>query len=114
MELSKILPALEAIKKIGGKPLIVGGFVRDSILKLPSKDLDIEVYHVNAATLTAVLRAYGKVETVGASYGVIKLWMGGKDYDFTLPRRDNKCGRNHKDFTVEGQLTKLLAGEISL
>jgi tRNA nucleotidyltransferase (CCA-adding enzyme) len=101
VKLENVQPVLEAIRNAGGISRIVGGFVRDSVLGIDSKDIDIEVYKMTSDQLAAVLSRFGKSETVGASYGVMKLWMGGQDYDFTLPRRDNKCGRNHKDFTVE-------------
>lgn len=93
---------LEEIKKNGGTPLFVGGCVRDKILGTPSKDIDIEVYNLGSAELINVLSQFGKVNAVGVSFGVIKLTTAdGQDFDFSLPRRDNKTGQGHKGFQVE-------------
>ena len=96
-----ILPVLKAIKQAGGNPLIVGGYVRDSILGIDSKDMDIEVYNINSDNLIALLQQFGKVDAVGASFGVIKAQINGFEYDFSLPRRENKQGKGHKGFQVE-------------
>ena len=37
---------LELLRKAGGTPFIVGGCVRDALLGLPIKDLDIEVFGI--------------------------------------------------------------------
>lgn len=92
---------VEAITNVGGTCFEVGGCVRDSFLNVESKDIDIEVYGLDADTLTNVLSEFGKVNTVGASFGVIKLTTETDDFDFTLPRRDSKVGNGHKGFTVE-------------
>jgi tRNA nucleotidyltransferase (CCA-adding enzyme) len=91
----------QAIREIGGHPYIVGGFVRDQIMGMESKDVDVEVYGLQAGQLMEVLEKFGKVNSVGSSFGVIKLRMGDEDFDFSLPRRDNKAGRGHKGFQVE-------------
>jgi tRNA nucleotidyltransferase (CCA-adding enzyme) len=91
----------ERIVACGGHPFIVGGFVRDYIRGEHPKDMDIEVHNIPAATLIDVLSNFGKVDTVGVSFGVIKLWTEEGDFDFSLPRRENKKGRGHKGFQVE-------------
>lgn len=93
---------IQSITNAGGKCFKVGGCVRDSFLNIPSKDIDIEVYNIDDKTLIDVLQEYGKVSTVGASFGVIKLTTPrGEDYDFTLPRKDSKVGDGHRGFHVE-------------
>jgi tRNA nucleotidyltransferase (CCA-adding enzyme) len=48
------------------------------------------------------LSRYGDVSKVGASFGVIKLRLASDvEYDFSLPRLDNKSGKGHKGFNVE-------------
>lgn len=91
---------LDAIVANGGKPLFVGGCVRDSILNIPCKDIDVEVYGLNASDLIKVLEQFGKVDQVGVSFGVIKLTTDTDDYDFTLPRIDNKISKGHTGFEV--------------
>lgn len=93
----------DAIKRAGGKPYIVGGYVRDEIAGYPSKDRDVEVYDLSAEQLIAVLGQFGRVDAVGKRFGVIKLTLpsGGGDYDFSLPRRENKEGQGRRGFIVE-------------
>lgn len=92
---------LDAIVRAGGDPIRVGGCIRDQLLGLESKDVDIEVFGLNAETLESILREFGKVSVVGDSFGVIKLSTNEEEFDFSLPRRDNKIGRGHRGFQVE-------------
>lgn len=93
---------VESITAAGGRTFLVGGCVRDGILGLPCKDLDIEVFHISGADLTEILSRFGRVNEVGVSFGVIKLKTpDGSEFDFTLPRRENKTGRGHRGFQVE-------------
>jgi tRNA nucleotidyltransferase (CCA-adding enzyme) len=87
-----------AIRNAGGRALIVGGWVRDRLLGRESKDIDLEVYGVDAARLRQVLETFGRVETVGESFQVYKLG----DIDVSLPRRESKAGRGHRGFDVTG------------
>ena len=56
---------VESITAAGGRTFLVGGCVRDSILGLPCKDLDIEVFALDAATLSSLLEQFGRVNHVG-------------------------------------------------
>ena len=88
----------------------MGGCVRDQMLGLECKDLDVEVFNLDAHRLTTVLREFGRVDEVGVSFGVIKLRTpDGADYDFTLPRRENKTGQGHRGFQVEVDHTMTVA-----
>lgn len=85
----------------GAIPYLVGGAVRDLLLGTPVKDYDFEVYGIGPDALEEVLRALGRVETVGESFGITKLWTpDGYEVDFALPRREAKTGRGHRDFQV--------------
>ena len=92
---------LSGIQDAGGSVLFVGGVVRDKFMGRQNKDIDIEVYSLSPEKLSEVLSKHGKVDTVGASFGVIKLTTPNADYDFTLPRRENKQGSGHRGFVVE-------------
>lgn len=87
----------QAILEAGGKPILVGGCVRDRLLGLDSKDFDIEVYGLSLETLEAVLNRLGPVYAVGKSFGVFKLG----NFDISLPRTENKQGQGHKGFVVQ-------------
>ena len=100
---------MKSIKGKKGSPLIVGGAVRDHVLgKHPEdvKDVDVEVHGMDADKLAKTLGKFGQVNAVGASFGVIKLTTpDGQDYDFSLPRRENKEGQGHKGFQVQPDAT---------
>lgn len=87
-----------AVRSAGGRALIVGGWVRDRLMRHPSKDIDIEVFGVPADRLREVLAAFGPVNTVGESFTVYKV----AGIDVSLPRRESKTGRGHKGFLVSG------------
>lgn len=91
---------IKAILNANGKPFLIGGAVRDYILNQPSKDWDIEVFNINTENLIDILSKFGKVDTVGKSFGIIKLHTKHDQYDFSLPRRENKQGQGHKGFIV--------------
>jgi tRNA nucleotidyltransferase (CCA-adding enzyme) len=87
-----------AAKDAGGRALIVGGWVRDRLLGRESKDVDVEVFGIDAAALKPLLETFGRVDTVGESFTVYKI----AGVDVSLPRRESKTGRGHKGFTVAG------------
>lgn len=95
----QIQPILAAIEAAGGTPLIVGGAVRDYLLGLEPKDIDVEVYHLDVERLADVLARFGRVDAVGRSFGILKLRLpDGQEYDFALPRRESKVGAGHRGF----------------
>ena len=76
--------------------------MRDSLLGIEHKDFDLEVYGVGFEELERALSAYGRVDLVGKSFGVIKFCaQNGAIWDFSLPRRDSKTSPGHKGFEVE-------------
>ena len=80
-------------------PLVVGGWVRDHLLGVRSKDVDIEVFGLEVERLEALLAGFGGVHAIGRAFGVLR--VGGIDIDFSLPRRDSKRGPGHRGFDVE-------------
>lgn len=95
----EIIRALEAIRASGGRPLVVGGAIRDAMLGAKTKDFDIEVHGIEAGALREALGRVGEVDEVGASFGVMKLRS--LNADFSLPRKDSKVGPGHRGFLVE-------------
>jgi tRNA nucleotidyltransferase (CCA-adding enzyme) len=87
-----------AVRDAGGRALIVGGWVRDRLMAHPSKDVDIEVFGLDAAHLREILQRFGSVNTVGESFTVYKV----AGLDVSIPRRESKTGRGHKGFLVTG------------
>jgi tRNA nucleotidyltransferase (CCA-adding enzyme) len=86
----------------GIKPVIVGGYVRDSIINIPSHDIDIELYNVHSfEQVENILQTFGSPNSVGKSFGICKLHYKDLELDFSLPRRDSKKGAGHQGFAIE-------------
>ena len=122
-ELKRAIEVARAVRNAGGRALLVGGWVRDSLLLAASgnsavqhapaqdgepedggsqdgarPDIDIEVLGLPADRLRAVLSTLGPVNSVGASFAVFKLGP----LDISLPRTESKAGRGHRGFVVTG------------
>ncbi|HVU18048.1 MAG TPA: polynucleotide adenylyltransferase [Candidatus Didemnitutus sp.] len=98
---SPLVAALQALRSAGGEPQVVGGCVRDWLLGLEPKDFDVEVFKMDFATMGRVLAPFGVTDVVGSSFGVLKVRIGGIEYDFSLPRRESKTGAGHRGFAIE-------------
>ena len=79
------------------RTLLVGGCVRDALLGVASKDIDIEVYGINYDQIADALAPHFRVDRVGKSFGVLK---AGRDIDIALPRTESKAGNGHTGFDV--------------
>jgi tRNA nucleotidyltransferase (CCA-adding enzyme) len=98
-----LAPSLDRIVRelhaSGFRALVVGGAVRDALLGLDPKDIDIEVYGIAYDRLAEFLVPCGRVDLVGKAFGVVKFTSSdGAPCDFSVPRRDNKIGLGHRDF----------------
>ena len=90
---------LRGLNAAGLRAVIVGGAVRDALLGLEPKDFDVEVYGTAYDRLAGLLAAYGRVDLVGKAFGVVKLYRSSfGEVDFSVPRRESKIGRHHRDF----------------
>jgi tRNA nucleotidyltransferase (CCA-adding enzyme) len=98
MEQQLVDSVVRLARSLGGRALIVGGYVRDSMLGLKSKDVDIEVHGpVDVEAFIDGLRTLGRVDEVGRSFGVLKLG----DLDISFPRRDSKITNGHAGFAIQ-------------
>jgi tRNA nucleotidyltransferase (CCA-adding enzyme) len=105
-----------AVGEAGGRAWLVGGFVREALRRrlrgesgLPREnEYDLEVYRLPPEKLVQVLRRFGAVNLVGESFAVYKVSPRKRgdapapEIDVSLPRRDQRVGRGHKGFAVEG------------
>lgn len=98
--------AVGVISRVGGRSLVVGGWVRDQVLGLDSKDVDIEVHGASPGVVGAALSRAGKVDAVGLAFGVLKF---GADVDVSFPRRESKTGEGHKGFDIAFDPTMTVA-----
>jgi len=86
-----VLSIVQKIDDAGGRALLVGGAVRDLLLGVAIKDLDIEVHGVSAKKLESILKSFGSVSLVGKSFGVFRLHgLRELDVDWSLPRKDSE------------------------
>jgi len=124
----EVLRVCEAVRAAGGRAMLVGGWVRDRLLGQESKDYDVEVYGIEPQALRALLKKFGRVNTVGEHFAVYKLvfYLSTGDapaeianrqspiadattlnverleIDVSIPRRESKSGRGHRGFAIEG------------
>jgi tRNA nucleotidyltransferase (CCA-adding enzyme) len=110
----EVLRVCEAVREAGGRAMLVGGWVRDRLLGRESKDYDLEVYSVEPEALRALLKKFGRVNTVGEHFAVYKLACYAPaadatpanaerlEIDVSIPRRESKSGRGHRGFIIEG------------
>lgn len=96
---TETLNVAKLVATAGGRAFCVGGCVRDALLGVPSKDVDIEVYGLDAIRLQKLLESNYRVDLVGESFGVFKIH--GFDIDVALPRRETKLGEGHKGFDIQ-------------
>ena len=95
--------AVQIAKKVeeaGGTAYFVGGYVRDKLLGIPNKDIDIEIHNIAPYILEDVLSEFGNIEarTVGNNFGIYNI--KGYDLDISLPRKEKATGKGHKDFEI--------------
>lgn len=100
----------EDLQADGSLALVVGGFPRDAVIEQvtgqpqSSKDIDMEVYGLGFEAMCARLATFGKVDLVGASFGIAKVTNPASKnvLDFSIPRADSKVAAGHKGFQVTG------------
>ncbi len=93
------LKIASAVKACGGETYFVGGYVRDSLLNIENKDIDIEVHGITPKTLENILDNIGERLEFGKSFGVYNL--RGSSIDIAMPRKETATGRGHRDFAVD-------------
>lgn len=85
------LPFKNDVEQAGGKLYSVGGAVRDKILGKDSKDLDILITGIPMEQLEQILSKYGRVDSVGKSFGIIKFNTPETgEIDIAIPRTEKK------------------------
>ena len=117
------------------KIFYVGGFVRDHLLGVKSKDVDLEVYGISFKDLEKKLKKFfgaKRVNSIGRSFNVLHISLdNGFNLDVSIPRRDSKINVGHRgikaeadiclsmkeaarrrDFTINAMLMNPLTGEI--
>ncbi|MBT2586640.1 CCA tRNA nucleotidyltransferase [Arthrobacter sp. ISL-95] len=108
---------LDCLRVAGGRPLIVGGSVRDALLSrargvmVDSKDIDIEVCGLTTAQVAAALP--GHVMEVGQHFGIVSATVGGQVFDVSLPRQGSETEAfARRDFTINAMGWDDSSGEV--
>ena len=89
----------QLVKEKGGRTFYVGGYVRDKLLNIENKDVDIEIHGINEEQLQDILKQVGDPISYGKSFGVYSL--KGYNIDIALPRSEKAIGKGHKDFKID-------------
>jgi tRNA nucleotidyltransferase (CCA-adding enzyme) len=95
---TRIRDVAKAVAAAGGRAVLVGGYVRDRLLGIASKDYDVEIYGLSPDAVADLLAGFGELIQVGRAFGVLRI--KGLDADFSLPRRDSKSGTGHRGFDI--------------
>lgn len=89
------------------KIYLVGGTIRDYLLYdkiAENRDIDLVVIDHTYEEIEKKLGKYGKTNTVGKSFAVVKFSKDNQTFDISVPRKDIKKDPNthgHKNFIIE-------------
>ncbi len=88
-----LIDIFKTLRENGASCYLVGGYVRDSLLGIENKDLDVEVFNISIEKLAKLTK--GKINE---KFGVVNL----KEYnlDLTIPREEIKNGNSYTDFVI--------------
>ncbi len=93
--------ALEIARQVAersGAAFFVGGYVRDRLLGIENKDIDMEVHGIEPRELCEILDGIGQRIEIGESFGIYSL--KGTHIDVALPRKEKCIGGGHRDIEV--------------
>lgn len=86
------------VDRLGGQTYYVGGYVRDKLLDIQSKDIDIEVYGISVDCLRNILTGIGELTEHNKSFPIFGL--KGYEVDIAMPRKERLVGNTHTSFEV--------------
>jgi len=96
------------VEAFGPDVYLIGGPVRDKLRSIfhgvpfEPKDRDYVVCGLTLAQVRERLANMGRLDAVGASFGVLKLTIPGEPtVDVALPRRERSTGWGHREFEIE-------------
>ncbi len=86
--------ALKTLSSKGASCYIVGGYIRDYLLGVKNKDIDIEVYNMSLDNISKITKGLKNDK-----FGIVHL----KEYgvDLTIPRVEKKTGNYYGEFAIE-------------
>jgi len=89
------LTIIKYLNDAGAQARLVGGVVRDTLLGLPTKDIDIAT-DFTPLQVTSVLEAHGvKVIPTGIKFGTVSALINKEIFEITTLRKDLSCDGRH-------------------
>ena len=73
------LEILDTVRRVGAKGFLVGGCIRDALLDIPAKDIDIEVYGLELKKLEFILKEKFLLNYVGCQAALVLTGHGKKE-----------------------------------
>ncbi len=115
-DLEIVYKLAKKVRNCGGTVYFVGGYVRDKLLAIESKDIDVEIHNIPEDKLMEILSEFGEVRVIRFSFTLYR--VKGCHVDFTVPREGNgssdslRIASMHRDFTINSMMENVLTGEI--
>lgn len=91
------IDVVEVLQNAGHQAVFAGGCVRDMLLGVEPKDIDI----ATSATPEQVEALFPKTVAVGKSFGVIRVQFDGDEFEVATFRKDSKSGDGRRPDSVE-------------
>lgn len=116
---------VDALEQAGGRPLVVGGAVRDALLPKGGStagaphDVDIEVRGLaGAPQLIAALASLGRATERGAAFSIVALDLDGEAFEVSVPmlaggrELDEVAASARRDFTINSMAWEPSTGRL--
>lgn len=115
----------EKAEALGGKVYFVGGCVRDEVMGIKNKDIDIEIHGLTREKVEEIIDSVGERLEYGKSFGIYGL--RGLYLDIALPQKKSVTDSSstadpfmgtyssakRRDFTMNALMKDVLTGEIT-
>lgn len=119
----RIVAFAKKVEELGGRTFVTGGAVRDHLLGIESKDIDLEVHDITPDTLEAIIHNFPPAKEVGRQFGVWKLLPRSEveqEVDIAIPQVDGKpaphvgihAASQRRDLRINAMAYNILTHEI--
>ena len=99
ISLDKNIQLILSLLQKNGQGYVVGGYVRDSLLKIIPKDCDF-VTDIEYDRLLDIFKKYNPKE-IGKRFGIIQIKLNGIHYEIAKMRQDKGIPKNRKEQLIE-------------
>lgn len=97
-----VIKIAEICTENSGTAYLVGGCVRDELLGIEPKDIDLEIFGIPPDKLQSLMESVGTISLCGQSFGILKVTDPESEVtiDVGIPRKEQSNGSSHKDFVI--------------